>query len=40
MKLQNLNIRVSEEEKKILIKLAKENHLSLSSYVRYKSLNN
>ena len=39
MKTTNVIFRISEVDKKHLQELAKANHLSLSSYIRYKSLN-
>jgi len=39
MKTTNVIFRISEADKKNLQELAKANHLSLSSYIRFKSLN-
>ena len=39
MKVTNVIFRISAEDKKQLQELAKASHLSLSSYIRFKSLN-
>tara|TARA_R110000782_G_scaffold41855_1_gene95609 strand:+ start:565 stop:693 length:129 start_codon:yes stop_codon:yes gene_type:complete len=38
MKATNVIFRISAEDKKQLQQLAKENHLTVSSYIRMKSL--
>ena len=38
MKSTNILIRISQEEKQQISKLAKEHYLTLSSYIRMKAL--
>ena len=40
MKPPHILFRISQEEKKLLQELAKKNHLSMSSYIRYRTLTN
>ena len=40
MKATNVIFRISAEDKKQLQELAKAHYLTVSSYIRYKALNN
>lgn len=40
IKIHNINLRVTNEEKTLLVQNAKKYHMSLSHYIRYKILLN